>query len=111
LGVNKLYYGQCETGLLIRKDETSQDLNSVLETLAGSEVWPGIEPATPSGQSGALSARKLTDSENMSFPSSPGPLYENEVKCSEMIFHSHANKTHFHKKGCALSLILKVRVF
>ena len=20
----------------------------------------------------------------------------------EMIFHSHANKTHFHKKGCAL---------
>ena len=29
----------------------------------------------------------------------------------EMIFHSHANKTHFHKKGCALGLILKVRVF
>ena len=29
----------------------------------------------------------------------------------EMIFHSHANKTHFHKKGCALDLILKVRVF
>ena len=26
----------------------------------------------------------------------------------EMIFHSHANKTHFHKKGCAL---LKVRNF
>ena len=26
-------------------------------------------------------------------------------------FHSHANKTHFHKKGCALDLILKVRVF
>jgi len=25
------------------------------------------------------------------------------------IFHSHANKTHFHKKGCALDLILKVR--
>ena len=39
----------------------------------------------------------------------------NEVKCSaldrEMIFYSHANKTHFHKKGCALGLILKVRVF
>ena len=34
-------------------------------------------------------------------PSSPGPLYENKVKCSafdvEMIFHSHANKTHFTK--------------
>ena len=29
----------------------------------------------------------------------------------KMIFHSHANKTHFHKKGSALGLILKVRVF
>ena len=29
----------------------------------------------------------------------------------EIIFHSHANKTHFHKKGCAPSLILKVKVF
>ena len=28
----------------------------------------------------------------------------------EMIFHSHANKTHFHKKGCALGLILKVEL-
>ena len=28
----------------------------------------------------------------------------------EIIFHSDANKTHFHKKGCALGLILKVRV-
>ena len=25
----------------------------------------------------------------------------------EIIFHSHASKTHFHKKGCAPSLILK----
>ena len=45
----------------------------------------------------------------------PRPLYQNEVKCSafdmEMIFHSHANKTLFHKKGCAHGLILKVRVF
>ena len=52
---------------------------------------------------------------NRPLPSSPGPLYQNEVKCSafdmEMIFHSHANKTHFHKKGCVLGLILKVRVF
>ena len=49
------------------------------------------------------------------FLSSPGPLYQNEVKRSafdmKMIFHSHANKTCFHKKGCALGLILKVRVF
>ena len=29
----------------------------------------------------------------------------------EIIFHSQANKTHFHKKGCAPSLILKVRIF
>ena len=28
----------------------------------------------------------------------------------EIIFHSHANKTHFHKKGCARGLILKVKV-
>ena len=46
------------------------------------------------------------------FLSSPGPLYQNEDKCSafdmEMIFHSHANKTQFHNKG---GLILKLRVF
>ena len=52
---------------------------------------------------------------NRPFSSSPGPLYQNDVKGSafdmEMIFHSHVNKTHFHKKGCALGLILKVRVF
>ena len=29
----------------------------------------------------------------------------------EMIFHSHANKTHFPKDACTLGLILKVRVF
>ena len=43
----------------------------------------------------------------------PGPLFQNEVKClacdMEMIFHSHANS--FHKKGCALGLILKVNRF
>ena len=37
-------------------------------------------------------------------------LYQKEVKCSafdmEMIVSSHANKTHFHRKGCALGLIL-----
>ena len=53
---------------------------------------------------------------NTPFPSSPiSPLYQKEVKCPafnmEMIFHSHANKTHFLKKDCALGLILKVRVF
>ena len=52
---------------------------------------------------------------NRLFPSFPGPLYQNEVKCSafdmEMFFYSHANKTHFHNNGCALGLILKARVF
>ena len=52
---------------------------------------------------------------NGPFTRSPGPLYQNEVKCSafdmEMVFHSHANKTHFHKEGCALGLMLKVRLF
>ena len=44
------------------------------------------------------------------FPSFPKPLYQNEVNV-EMIIHSNANKTHFHTKGCALGLILKVRIF
>ena len=52
---------------------------------------------------------------NWPFPSSPGPLFQNGGRCSafdmEIIFHSHANKTHFHKIGCAPSLVLKVRVF
>ena len=58
---------------------------------------------------------KVSMRTNRAFPSSPEPLHQNEVKRSafdmEMIFHSHANKTHFHKKGLALGLILKVRVF
>ena len=45
----------------------------------------------------------------------PAPVYQNEVKCSvcemEMIFYYRANKTHFHKKGSPLGLILEVRVF
>ena len=45
----------------------------------------------------------------------PGSFYQNEVQCStfemKMIFYSRANKNHFHKKGCALGLILKLRVF
>ena len=52
---------------------------------------------------------------NRPFPSSPGLLFQNEGRCSafdmEIIFLSHANKTHFHKKGCAPSIILKMRVF
>ena len=52
---------------------------------------------------------------NRPFPSFPEPLFQNEGRCSafdmKIIFNSHANKTHFHKKGCAPSLILKMRVF
>ena len=50
-------------------------------------------------------------------PGSPESVYRNEVKCSafdmENDFSFHANKLTppFYKKGCALSLILKVRVF
>ena len=61
-----------------------------------------------------VQAYKLFCPNNRPFPSSPGPLFQNEGRCQafnmEMIFHSHANKTHFHEKGCAPSLILKVRV-
>ena len=42
------------------------------------------------------------------------PLFQSEAKCEAidmMInFQSHSNKTHFNKKGFALSLLLKVRV-
>ena len=53
---------------------------------------------------------------NKPFPSSSAPLFQNEGRCSafdmEITFHSHANKTYFHKtRGCAPSLVLKVRVF
>ena len=45
----------------------------------------------------------------------PRALYQNEVRWSafdmQMIFHSHANKTHFHKKDCAVGIILKMKVF
>ena len=52
---------------------------------------------------------------NRPLPSSRTPLFQNEGRCSafdmEIIFQSHTNKTHFHNKGCAPSLVLKVRVF
>ena len=59
--------------------------------------------------------RQLHSQANRPFPSSSGPLFQNEGRCSalhmEIIFHSRANKNHFHKKGRAPSLILKVGVF
>ena len=43
------------------------------------------------------------------------PLFQSEAKCDainiKMVFCSRANKTHFHMKGFALSLFLKVRIF
>ena len=55
-------------------------------------------------------AHLISASLNRPFPSSPGSLFQKKGRCSafdmEIIFHSHANETHFHKKGCAPSLIL-----
>ena len=46
------------------------------------------------------------------FPSSKKSHFQSETKCEaidmKMIFNYHANKTHFHNKGLALSLVLKV---
>jgi len=43
------------------------------------------------------------------------PLFESEAKCEaidiKMIFSSHANRAHFHKKDFTLGVVLKVRVF
>ena len=49
---------------------------------------------------------------NRPFLSCLKPLFQIEAKCqaidTKMIFYSLANKTHFHKKGFALSLVLNV---
>ena len=74
---------------------------------------------TPKKKMSALQANK-TDTQKLEtdkighFRVPPGLCIKTRLSaCSalEMIFHTHANKTHFHKKGCALGLILKVRVF
>ena len=52
---------------------------------------------------------------NRPFPSSKKSHFQSEAKCEaidvKMIFNYEANKTHFHNKGFALSLVLKVRFF
>ena len=52
---------------------------------------------------------------NRPFPSSKKSHFQSEAKCEaidmKMIFNYDANKTHFHNKGFALSLVLKVRFF
>ena len=52
---------------------------------------------------------------NRPFPSSKKPHLQSEAKCEaidvKMIFNYDANKTHFHNKGFALNLVLKVSFF
>ena len=54
-------------------------------------------------------------SDNRQFPCSKKSHFQSEAKCEavdmKMIFNYAANKTHFHNKGFALSLVLKVRFF
>ena len=49
------------------------------------------------------------------FPSSKKSRLQSAAKCEatdmKMIFNYDADKTHFHNKGFALSLVLKVRFF
>ena len=54
---------------------------------------------------------------NMPFSTYQKPLFQSKANYKALdydvriIFYFHANElTHFHKKGCALSLVLKVRV-
>ena len=51
----------------------------------------------------------------MPFPSSKKSHFQSEAKCEaidmKMIFNYDANKTHFHNKGFALSLVLKATFF
>ena len=52
------------------------------------------------------------DGSNRPFSSCPKPLFQCQAKCEtidmKIIFYSHANITLLHKKGFALSLVLKV---
>ena len=52
---------------------------------------------------------------NTLFPNCFKPLFQSKAKCKAIdmkrIFHSHANKTHYHKNGFTLGLVVKVRVF
>ena len=52
---------------------------------------------------------------NRPFPSSKKFHFQSEANCEaidmEIIFNYDANKTHFHNKGFARSLVLKVKLF
>ena len=45
------------------------------------------------------------------YPSCPKPQFQSEAKCKAIDMYCRANKTHFHKKGFALSLVLKGKRF
>ena len=64
-------------------------------------------------QSSILNELKMTNRPAIS--EMPRASVLNEAKCKtflvKMIFYYHANKTHFHKNGFALGLVLRVRVF
>ena len=52
---------------------------------------------------------------NRPFPNSKKSRFQSEAKCEaidmEMIVNYNVNKTHFHNKSFALSIVLKVRYF
>ena len=58
---------------------------------------------------------KVASQNNRPFPSSKKSHFQSEAKCEaidmKMIFNYDANKTHFHNKGFALGLVLRVRFF
>jgi len=62
-----------------------------------------------------VTENKGFSSRNRPFLSSKKSHFQSEAKCEtivmKMIFNYDANKTHFHNKGFALSLVLKVIFF
>ena len=87
-------------------------------TLAPSENWVPIVDAIRGRLSypdGVAHEADEVQPANRPFPSSEKSHFQNEAKCEaidmKMIFNYYANKTHFHNKGFALSLVLKARFF
>ena len=82
--------------------------NITTENLTFSYFLPGAARQT-------IAALQLGLFFNRPFPSSKKSHFQSEAKCEaidmKMIFNYDANKTHFHNKGFALSLVLKVRFF
>ena len=78
--------------------------------------FPVLSPrCLPSGTLKFSTTNGSLSLNNRPFPSSKKSHLQGEAKCEaidmKMIFNYDANKTHFHNKGFALSLVLKVRVF